>query len=203
MDKYVSDIAFTRQVKAEQERRGSRSGYAVMEEKRGWRSKADDSLRAFLTERDSFYFATSSSDGQPYIQHRGGPKGLLRVLDDSTLAFADYSGNRQYITVGNLAENPKAFIFLMDYPNRRRIKIWGQARIIEDDPELLRQLAEEGYKSTPERAVLFTLLAWDINCPQHITPRYDEDTVARALHKMTQRIEELEAEITRLRGAAS
>ncbi len=176
--KYVSDVAFSPPVKAEQERRGSRQAYARVEARGGWRSTVTGDLREFLAERDSFYFGTASSDGQPYIQHRGGPKGFLRVLDDKTLAFADFSGNRQYITVGTLSENDKAFIFLMDYPNRRRIKLWGSAKVVDDDPELLEKLTHPSYKGRPEHAIVFTIEAWDINCPQHIKPRFTDEEIA-------------------------
>ena len=127
------------------------------------------------------YFATASADGQPYIQHRGGPKGFIRVLDKNTLAFADYSGNRQYITQGNLSENNKAHIFLMDYAHRRRVKIWGEARVVDDDPALLQSLMPQGYKARPEQVILFRISAWDTNCPQHIPQKFDAADVAAAL----------------------
>ena len=199
MKDFISDIAFTPAVKAEQEKRGSRTGYARMAEKRDWQNTITDDLKAFIAERDSFYLATSSKDGQPYIQHRGGPKGFLHVLDKRILAFADYSGNRQYITPGNLAENDRAYIFLMDYANRKRVKIWGRAEVIEDDAELLERLTPEGYKARPERAIVFTITAWDTNCPQHITPRYDQATVRQVTEKLTTRIAALEAENARLK----
>ena len=176
--RYISDVAFSPVVKAEQERRGSRQAYSRVEERGGWRSTVTSDLRELLAERDSFYFGTASSDGQPYIQHRGGPKGFLTVLDDKTLAFADFSGNKQYITVGTLSENDKAFIFLMDYPNRRRIKLWGSAKVVNDEPELLKKLTHPGYKGRPEHAIVFTIEAWDINCPQHIKPRFTEEEIA-------------------------
>ena len=157
---YVSDIAFTPAVKAEQERRGSRESYARMEQRGGWHDWIDDGLRAFIAERDSFYLGTANSEGQPYIQHRGGPAGFLRVIDDKTLAFADLAGNKQYITTATLSENDKAFLFLMDYPNRRRVKIWGRARVVEDDPELLSRLTDRDYKGRPERAIVFEVEAW-------------------------------------------
>ncbi len=194
MNDFVSDIAFTPSVKAEQEKRGSRDGYVKMAEKRDFQNIITDDLGSFITERDSVYVATSSKDGQPYIQHRGGPKGFLKILDERTLAFADYSGNKQYISLGNLAENDHAYIFLMDYPNRQRIKIWGRAKVVEDDAELLARLMPDGYKARPERAFIFTITAWDVNCPQHITPRYDEDMVRRVTEKLTARVGELEAE---------
>ena len=195
MARTISDIAFTPAVKAVQERLGSRAGYARMEEKGGWRDRVTEDLAAFLKLRDSFYLATATAEGQPYIQHRGGPPGFLKVLDDKTLAFADFSGNRQYITAGNLGENDRAYIFLMDYPNRRRIKIWGRARLVENDPVLLERLLEPGYKGKPERAIVFTIEAWDVNCPQHITPRYSDDEILALIAPLKHRIDELEAEL--------
>ena len=196
----ASDVAFSPAVKALQERHGSRAGYARMAEKGGWKREISPDLAAFLAGRDSFYLATASAAGQPYIQHRGGPKGFLKVLDAGRLAFADFGGNRQYITAGNLSENDRAHVFLMDYPNRQRIKIWGRAEVVEDDPELMERLLTPGYKAKPERAILFEVEAWDANCPQHITPRYSEDEIAPALAKLQARIDELEAEVARLRG---
>ena len=169
---HVSDVAFTPAVKAQQVRLGSRSAYERMENRGGWSDSVTPELAAFIAERDSFYLGTASADGQPYIQHRGGPRGFLKVLDEHTLGFADFSGNAQYISLGNLMENEKAFIFLMDYPNRKRIKIWGSARYVEEDPEWLSRLVVPGYDSRPERAIIFAVRAWDLNCPQHITPRY-------------------------------
>lgn len=182
MTQHVSDIAFTPAVKAQQVRLGSRDAYARMEGRGGWSDRITEELAGFIGARDSFYLGTASADGQPYIQHRGGPRGFLKVLDDRTLAFADFSGNAQYISIGNLMENEKAFIFLMDYPNRKRIKIWGTARYVENDSDLLGQLIEPDYGARPERALVFTVQAWDLNCPQHITPRYtvDEMTAATA-----------------------
>ncbi len=200
MTENVSDIAFTPAVKAVQERKGSRKGYARMEEKGGWQSTITDDLAHFIGERDSFYLGTASADGQPYIQHRGGPKGFLKVLDEKTLAFADFKGNRQYITAGNLSENDKAYIFLMDYANRRRIKIWGRARVVVDDPELLERLADAGYEAVPEQAVVFEIEAWDVNCPQHITPRYTEQEMASIVGPLQARIGDLEAQVAALRG---
>jgi predicted pyridoxine 5'-phosphate oxidase superfamily flavin-nucleotide-binding protein len=191
----LSDIAFTPAVKAIQERKGSRKGYARMEEKGGWQSEVTGDLAQFIAERDSLYLATASADGQPYVQHRGGRPGFLKVLDDTTLAFADFKGNRQYITAGNLAENDKAAIFLMDYANRRRIKIWGRARVVEDDPALMARLVEADYDATPEQAIVFCVSAWDVNCPQHITRRFDEAEVAAMIRPLTERIAELEAQL--------
>ena len=198
--RHVSDIAFTPSVKAAQERLGSRAGYARLEAKGGWSDRVTADLAAFVAERDSFYLATANADGQPYIQHRGGPKGFLKVLDDRTLAFADFGGNKQYITLGNLSDNSRAFIFLMDYPNQRRIKIWGRARVVEEDPGLIARLTVPGYTARPERAFLFEIEAWDVNCPQHIRRRYDEDQIALAVGKLQARISELEGEVATLRG---
>ena len=202
MTGHVSDIAFSHAVKAEQDKRGSRHGYAKMAAKRDWANAVTDDLASFVVARDSLYLATASAAGQPYIQHRGGPPGFLKVLDPQTLAFADFGGNKQYITLGNLEENPRAHIFLMDYANRRRVKVWGRARVVEDDPALLERLADPAYDAKPERAILFTVEAWDVNCPQHIVPRYDAATVAEATRKLTDRIEALEAEVAYLQGMA-
>ena len=200
---YSSDIAFTPTVKAIQTRKGSRSGYAHVEENGGWRTEIDDNLAAFLAEANSFFLATASADGQPYMQHRGGPKGFVKILDKQTLAFADYSGNRQYITQGNLAENPKANIFIMDYAHRRRVKLWGTARVVEDDPALMRSLMPQGYRAKPEQVILFTIAAWDTNCPQHIPQKFDAADVAAALAARDARITELEAELATLKDSAS
>ena len=197
-----SDIAFSPSVKAVQERRGSRAGYAKMETKGGFAVEIDDALAAFIAEQRSFYLATANADGQPYIQHRGGPKGVLRVLDDRTLAFADFAGNRQYISTGNLAENPKAMIFLMDYANRRRVKIWGTARVVENDPELVAKLFPGAYRARGEAAIIFTVEAWDVNCPQHIPQMFFAEDVAEAIAERDQRISALEAENARLKAAA-
>ena len=191
----ISDIAFTSAVKRIQELKGSRKGYAKMEAKGGWRNTVTADLAGFIGERDSFYLGTASADGQPYIQHRGGKPGFLKVIDEKTLAFADFKGNRQYISAGNLTENDKAYIFLMDYPNRRRIKIWGRARVVDDDPALLDRLADPDYDGAPEQAVVFEITAWDVNCPQHITPRFTEDVIARVVAPLQERIVELEAQL--------
>ncbi len=200
----TSDIAFTAAVKAEQTRRGSRTGYERMEAKGGWSSTITPELAEFIAARDSFYFSTASADGQPYVQHRGGPRGFIKVLDQRTLAVADFRGNRQYITAGNLSENPRAFIFVMDYPNRRRVKIWGRAKVVEDDPALMERLVDPGYAARPEQAIVFTLEAWDVNCPQHITPRFTEAEHGETLARLSARIRELERDLAashRSRGA--
>ncbi len=192
--KYTSDIAFTAAVKDIQERKGSRRGYSKMEQKGGWQDTVTEALARFIGERDSFYLGTANADGQPYIQHRGGKPGFLKVLDEKTLAFADFRGNRQYITTGNLSENDKATLFLMDYPNRRRIKIWGRARVTED-PELMARLTDSDYDAVPEQAVVFEVAAWDVNCPQHITPRFTEAEVGEIVAPLKRRIEELESRL--------
>jgi uncharacterized protein len=197
---YSSDVAFTPAVKAVQSRKGSRHAYAHVEENGGWRTEVDENLTAFLAHANSFYLATVNAEGQPYIQHRGGPRGFVKVLDKNTLAFADYSGNRQYITQGNLSENPKAHMFLMDYMHRRRIKIWGEARVVEDDPALTRSLMPQGYKARPEQVILFKIEAWDTNCNQHIPQKFDGPDVAQALAVREGRIAELEAELAALKG---
>jgi len=200
---YSSDVAFTPAVKAIQARKGSREAYAHVEARGGWRTEIDENLRAFLAEANSLYFATASADGQPYIQHRGGPKGFIKVLDKNTIAFADYSGNRQFITQGNLSENPKSYIFLMDYAHRRRVKIWGEARVVDDDPALLRSLMPQGYKARPEQVILFRISAWDTNCPQHIPQKFDAADVAAALASRDGRIVELESELAALKQVAA
>lgn len=197
--RYVSDIAFSPAVKAAQSERGSRAAYARMEQKGGWQDQVTGELAAYLAERDSFYFATASRDGQPYIQHRGGPAGFLKVIDEKTLAFADFGGNRQYISVGNLAENDRVFLFLIDYANRRRLKIWGRAKAVEDDPALLEKLIDPAYEARPERAIVVTFEACDWNCPSHIVRRFSEHEVFPAIEQLRSRIAELEAELTRLR----
>ncbi len=176
-----SDIAFSPAVKSMQERRGSRKGYAKMEQKGGFATAIDANLVGFIGQARSFYLATASKDGQPYIQHRGGPAGFLRVVDERTLAFADFSGNRQYITTGNLAENPRAMIFLMDYEHRQRVKIWGRARVVEADQDLIARLMPADYKARPEAAILFEVEAWDANCPQHIPQMLFAEDVAAAV----------------------
>lgn len=195
-----SDVAFTPAVKAIQTRKGSRGAYARMEERGGWETEITDELAEFIGEQNSFFLATANAEGQPYIQHRGGPPGLLRVLDETTLAFADYRGNRQYMSLGNLTENPKVHLFLIDYETRRRIKIWGEARVVENDPELLAKLMPEGYSARSEQAIVIRVTAWDENCPQHIPMKVEADDVAKALAARDAKIAALEAELARLRS---
>ena len=190
-----SDVAFTPAVKAIQLQRGSRANYARMEQSGGWETEINAWLTAFIAEQRSFFLATASAAGQPYIQHRGGPPGFLRVLDEHTIGFVDYVGNRQFITQGNLAENPKAQLFLIDYAQRRRIKVWGTARVVEGDEALLRHLMPQGYRARPEQVMLFTVTAWDVNCPQHIPQRFEAADVAAAIQSRDERVAALEAKL--------
>ncbi|TMJ35720.1 MAG: pyridoxamine 5'-phosphate oxidase [Alphaproteobacteria bacterium] len=193
-----SDIAFTPTIKALQAERGSRANYQRMEERGGFRTEITEDLAQFLASVDTAYLATANAAGQPYAQHRGGPKGFIRIVGPTTLGFADYRGNRQYITTGNLAENDRAFLFLMDYAHRRRVKLWGRARL-SDDPQVIARLMPEGYQAKPEQAILFEVEAWDINCPQHIPQKIDASDVERVLGDLQRRIAELEAENATLR----
>src|SRR5262245_33677599 len=199
---YPSDIAFSPTVKAIQANKGSRHAYARMEPERGWSTRITPDLAEFVAEQTSVFLATANRDGQPYIQHRGGPPGFLHVLDEKTIGFADFAGNRQYITQGNLADNPKAQLFLIDYGSRQRVKIWGNARVVEGDAELTARLMPAGYNARPECVILFSVSAWNANCTQHIPLRVDATDVAAALAARDQKIEELETEIKRLRLAA-
>lgn len=196
---YPSDVAFTPAVKAQQTRMGSRRAYAHMEESSGWQTHITPELAEFIAARDSMYLATANAAGQPYIQHRGGPPGFLRVLDDQTIGFADFAGNKQYITLGNIQENPKTHVFLMDYAHRRRIKIWGTLSAVEGDAELNARLKPEGYKARVERVMMIKIAAWDVNCPQHIPQKIDAEDVRKAIESRDKRIAELEAEVNRLR----
>src|SRR5262245_58826264 len=188
----TTDVAFTSTVREIQTRKGSRASYAKLEQRGGWERRVTPELAEFLAERDSFYLATASAEGRPYVQHRGGPRGFLRVLDEHTLGFADLRGNRQYITLGNLTENDRAFIFLMDYARRRRIKIWGRARVVDDDPLLLQRLSDPAHEGRPEQAIVFEIEAWDTNCPQHIPQRFDAAEVRTAFEQLQARISTLE-----------
>lgn len=200
---YSSDVAFTPSVKAVQARKGSRRSYARIEERGGWQTRITSDLARFIEAQTSIFLATATREGQPYIQHRGGPAGFLKVLDDKTIGFADFVGNKQYITQGNLAENPKAYLFLIDYAHRQRVKIWGEARVIEGDAELTAKLMPEDYKARPEQVILFTVSAWDVNCQQHIPQRFEAADVAAALAERDSRIAALEAEVARLRAGST
>jgi predicted pyridoxine 5'-phosphate oxidase superfamily flavin-nucleotide-binding protein len=203
MDKphgYPSDIAFTDAVKAQQTRMGSRRAYSHMEQGTGWNTRISPELEEFMAARDSLYLATANAAGQPYIQHRGGPPGFLRVLDETTFGFADFAGNKQYITLGNIQENVKAHVFLMDYTHRRRIKIWGELSAVEGDAALNARMKPDDYKARVERVMLIKIKAWDVNCPQHIPVKIDAKDVAAAIEKRDARIAELEAELRKLRA---
>ena len=198
---YSSDIAFTPAVKVIQTRKGSRQTYARQEEAGSWNTLITADLRSFVEAQTSFFLGTTNAAGRPYIQHRGGPPGFLKVLDERTLGFVDFSGNRQYITLGNLEENNKAFLFLIDYAQRKRIKVWGDAQVIEDDLELMARLMPANYKARPSQVIVFKIKAWDVNCPQHIPQRFDAADVAAALDQRDQRIAALEQELASLRQA--
>jgi hypothetical protein len=200
---YTSDVAFSDTVKSIQTRKGSRAAYSRMEEGGSWEQSITADLKADIEAQTSVFLATANADGQPYIQHRGGPAGFLRVLDEHTIGFADFAGNRQYITQGNLEENPKSQLFLIDYASRRRIKVWGTARVVEGDEALLRRLMPQGYRARPEQVMLFTVAAWDVNCPQHIPQRFEAADVEAAIKSRDERIAALEAEVERLRGNGS
>ena len=197
---FPSDVAFTPAVKAVQARKGSRKTYARVEQGHGWQTVIDPELAEFIAQQRSFFMGTTSASGQPYIQHRGGSAGFLRVLDEHTLAFADFRGNRQYISQGNLAENPKVHLFLIDYVNRIRIKIWGEAKVIEDDPKLIESLLIEGYDAKPEQAIVIHVTAWDRNCPQHIPQLFAAEDVEAALAKRDAKIATLERELRELKA---
>lgn len=190
------DVMFSPAVKAEQERLGSRASF----EDRDWQTEITDNLRQFLAAIDTFFFATASADGRPYVQHRGGPAGFLKPIGSHMLAFADFAGNRQYITLGHLKENDRAHIFIPHFATQQRLKLWGRARVVEDDAELMERLVDPAYKAKPQRAIAFRIEAWDINCRQHIVARYSEAEIAPAVNQLTQRIKELEEEVARLKA---
>jgi len=194
-----SDIAFSPSVKAVQAERGSRAAYARVERGGGFSVAVSEELVSFLAEIDTAFLATVSADGQPYVQHRGGPRGFIRALDDRTLGFLDFAGNKQYVSTGNLRDDDRVCLFLIDYARRRRIKVWGTARTVPATPELLAALALPGYRARVEQVVLLTVTAWDVNCPQHIPQKLDAAEVADLVSKLRARIAELEAENHRLR----
>jgi uncharacterized protein len=196
-----SDVAFSPTVKAVQDERGSRAAYARVERGGGFETLVTDDLADFLAEIDTGFLATVSADGQPYVQHRGGPRGFIRALDDHTLAFLDFAGNRQYVSTGNLRDDERVCLFLIDYARRRRIKVWGTARAVPATPELLAALALPGYRARVEQVVLITVTAWDVNCPQHIPQKLDAAEVAGVIDQLRARIAELEAENQRLQAA--
>jgi predicted pyridoxine 5'-phosphate oxidase superfamily flavin-nucleotide-binding protein len=194
-----ASLVFTPAAQQAQAERGSARAYAARLEE-GFPDQVTPELAAFIAEIDTAFLGTASAQGAPYIQHRGGPKGFIKVIDEHTLGFADYRGNRQYITLANLSENDRAYLFLLDPARQQRIKLWGRARVVENDPALVERLFDRGYKAKPERAILFTIEAWDVNCPQHIVPRFTEADIAEALDKVQRKIAELETENARLRA---
>ena len=201
MSQYPSDIGFSPAVKAIQAEKGSRDSYAKMEQRGGWKTTVTPELETFISQLDMFYLGTASAAGQPYIQYRGGAPGFLKVIDEKTLGFADFAGNQQFISLGNLSENPKAFIFLMDYVHSRRIKLWGNAKVVEGDAALEERLRNQDYPGRVERVILFEIEAWDINCPQHIHKRFPQREVALVVEQLRQRVQELEAQLATFRQA--
>jgi predicted pyridoxine 5'-phosphate oxidase superfamily flavin-nucleotide-binding protein len=195
-----SGVVFPEAARRAQAERGS----ALVYEKKaalGFPDRVTPELEGFIAELDTAFLATVSADGAPYIQHRGGPKGFIKVIDERTLGFSDFAGNRQYITISNLAGNERAFLFLLDFANRQRIKLWGRTRVIEKDAVLMEWLVDPGYRARPERAIVFTIEAWDVNCSQHITKRYTQSEIAGAVAGLRERIASLEAENAVLRTA--
>lgn len=194
---------FTPAVQRAQAERGSAKSYERRAAE-GFPDTVTPELEKFIAEQDTVFLATASADGAPYVQHRGGPKGFIKIIDEKTLGFADYRGNRQYITLANLSENDRAYLFLLDPARRQRIKLWGRARVIEDDAELVDRLFDHGYKARPERAILFTIEAWDVNCSQHIVTRFTEaemeEAFSRVQAKFAETIAELKAENAQLRA---
>ncbi len=199
---YSSDIAFSPAVKAVQARKGSRANYARMEDAGSWETRISPALKTFIEAQTSVFLATANSLGQPYVQHRGGPPGFLAALDEQTIGFVDFVGNRQYITLGNLSENPKAQLFLIDYATRRRVKIWGEAQVVENDSELAGQLMPGDYKARASQVIMFKVGAWDANCPQHIPQRVEAADVAAMIAERDRTIAELKAQLARLLASA-
>jgi predicted pyridoxine 5'-phosphate oxidase superfamily flavin-nucleotide-binding protein len=194
---------FTPAVQKAQAERGSAKAYERRAAE-GFPDTVTPELEKFIAEQDTVFLATASADGAPYVQHRGGPKGFIKIIDEKTLGFADYRGNRQYITLANLSENDRAYLFLLDPARRQRIKLWGRARVVENDSDLVDRLFDHGYKARPERAILFTIEAWDVNCSQHIVTRFTEaemeEAFSRVQAKFAEAIAELKAENAQLRA---
>jgi hypothetical protein len=193
-----AEIVFTAAAQRAQAERGSARAYASRVAD-GFPDTVTPELAAFIAEQDTAFLATASTAGAPYIQHRGGPKGFIKVIDDKTLGFADYRGNRQYITLANLSENDRAYLFLLDPARRQRIKLWGRARVVEDDAALVERLFDAGYNAKPERAILFTIEAWDSNCSRHIVTRFSEADIEQAFSVVQAKVAELQKENARLR----
>jgi uncharacterized protein len=195
-----SSRVFTPAVQKAQAERGAAKAYAARVAE-GFPDTITPELAEFITEQDTAFLATASADGGPYVQHRGGPRGFIKVIDERTLGFADYRGNRQYITLANLSENDRAFLFLLDPARKQRIKLWGRAQMVEGDSALIAKLFDDGYKARPERALIFTVEAWDVNCSSHIVARYTEEQLEEFFTTVRTRIGELEAENQKLRSA--
>ncbi|NPU90349.1 MAG: pyridoxamine 5'-phosphate oxidase [Gammaproteobacteria bacterium] len=202
MSRAFSDITFTEHVKAAQSLYGSRQANQGFEQADDPRSELTVREMEFIGARDSFYQATVGDNGWPYVQHRGGPPGFIRVLDTRTIGFADFRGNVQYISVGNLMGDERISLFLMDYANRRRLKIWGRARIVHeaDDPALLSRLEVASYRARVERGILIRVEAWDWNCPQHITPRFTETEIEQRMEALRAENAGLKARLAELQG---
>src|SRR5436305_1645206 len=193
------DTVFPPTAQRAQAERGSATA-AARQKADGFPDRVTPELVAFIAEQDTAFLGTATAGGAPYIQHRGGPKGFIKVLDEKTLGFADYRGNRQYITLGNLSENDRAFLFLLDFSRRQRIKLWGRARVVEHDDALVARLFDQGYKARPERVILFAIEAWNANCSQHITARLSEPEIEQMLGTVQERYAALQAENARLRA---
>jgi hypothetical protein len=179
------DLVFPPAVQRAQRDRATESAYDARLVS-GFPDRVTPDLAAFLAEQDTAFLATATKSGSPYLQHRGGPKGFIKVIDDRTVGFADYEGNRQYITLGNLSENDRAFLFVIDFSRRQRVKLWGRARVVENDPELVQRLLDRGYRARAKRAILFTIEAWDVNCASHIIARFSEPELAGVLTARTE-----------------
>jgi predicted pyridoxine 5'-phosphate oxidase superfamily flavin-nucleotide-binding protein len=197
MSHKFAEIAFTPAVQDFQEKLGSRKAYAGALEGPDHHDRLGEAEASFIATRDSFYLASVSETGWPYIQHRGGPAGFLKVLDERTIGFADFRGNRQYISLGNLAGNDRVSLFLMDYPRRARLKLLGRARAVDrdEDRELVERLAVPEYKATVERGIVIAVEGFDWNCSQHIMPRFTVDEISAAVAPLHQRIAELEEQL--------
>lgn len=197
MSRAFSDITFTPSVKAAQEQYGTREGNRNFELADDPRNKLTESEIQFIQARDSFYQATVAENGWPYVQHRGGPIGFLKVLDARTIGFADFRGNRQYLSVGNINADDRISMILMDYPRRRRLKLWGRARIVHESekPEIIAALEDPAYRAHIERAIVISIEAFDWNCPQHITPRFSEDEIRAYVEPIIAENENLKAQL--------
>jgi predicted pyridoxine 5'-phosphate oxidase superfamily flavin-nucleotide-binding protein len=193
-----ASVVFTSAAQTAQAERGSATAYARRMAE-GFPDTVTPELAQFIAQLDTAFLATATADGAPYIQHRGGPKGFIKVIDERTLGFADYRGNRQYITLANLSENDRAYLFLLDPARRQRIKLWGRARVVENDAALVEKLFDTGYKAKPERAILVTIAAWDVNCSQHIVTRFTEAEIEEAFAIVQEKVAALQAENTHLR----